>query len=111
MLDNLRRRRRSIHESELKNPPHESELKNPPFSGYRKTKECPLLVTEEMNLPRRGARLGPVNHTKAGGPGPTGYYFKSALQTALERDRQRCGKSLIPEKGIIGAYRKLEPPS
>src|SRR5262245_42180408 len=39
------------------------------------------------------------------------FFNTSALKTALERDRQRGGKALIPEKGIISAYRKLELPS
>jgi hypothetical protein len=39
------------------------------------------------------------------------FFNTSALKAALERNRQRSGKALIPEKGIIGAYRKLELPS
>jgi hypothetical protein len=39
------------------------------------------------------------------------FFNTSALKAALERNRQRRGKALIPEKGIIGAYRKLELPS
>lgn len=59
----------------------------------------------------REARAGYISQAKAAGFSVTGYYFKSALQVALERNRQRDGKALIPEKGILGAYRKLELPS
>jgi len=39
------------------------------------------------------------------------FFNTSALKAALESNRQRSGKALISEKGIIGAYRKLELPS
>jgi predicted kinase len=57
------------------------------------------------------ARAHYIGQAKAAGFRVAGYYFKSALQGALERNRQRSGKSLIPEKAILGAYRKLELPS
>jgi predicted kinase len=68
------------------------------------------LVVDNTNLTRE-ARAVYISQAKAAGFSVTGYYFKSALQAALERNRQRSGKALIPEKGIIGAYRKLELPS
>lgn len=67
-------------------------------------------VIDNTNLTRE-ARANYIKQAKAAGFRVTGYYFKSALQDALERNRQRSGKALIPEKGIIGAHRKLEPPS
>src|SRR5262249_13799567 len=67
-------------------------------------------VSDTTTLPR-AARAGYISQAKAAGFSVTGYYFKSALQAALERNRRRIGKSLIPEKGILGAYRKLELPS
>src|SRR5215510_2550265 len=67
-------------------------------------------VIDNTNLTRE-ARAGYISQAKAAGFRVTGYYFKSALQAALERNRQRSGKALIPEKGILGAYRKLELPS
>lgn len=68
------------------------------------------LVVDNTNLTRE-ARAVYISQAKAAGFSVTGYYFKSALQAAIERNRQRSGKALIPEKGIIGAYRKLELPS
>ena len=67
-------------------------------------------VIDNTNL-TRAARAGYISQVKAAGFSVTGYYFKSALQAALERNRRRSGKSLIPEKGILGAYWKLELPS
>ena len=67
-------------------------------------------VIDNTNLTRQ-ARAGYISQAKAAGFSVAGYYFKSALQAALERNRRRSGKSLIPEKGILGAYRKLELPS
>src|SRR5262245_27326973 len=68
------------------------------------------IVIDNTNLTRE-ARAGYISQARATGFSVTGYYFKSALQAALERNRQRSGKALIPEKGIISAYRKLELPS
>jgi predicted kinase len=67
-------------------------------------------VVDNTNLTRE-ARADYISQAKAAGFSVIGYYFKSALQAALERNRQRDGKALIPEKGIIGAYRKLKLPS
>jgi predicted kinase len=66
-------------------------------------------VIDNTNLTRE-ARAGYISQAKAAGFSVTGYYFKSALLAALERNRHRSGKSLIPEKGIFAAYRKLELP-
>lgn len=67
-------------------------------------------VIDNTNL-NREARAGYISQAKAAGFSIAGYYFKSDIQAALERNRQRSGKVLIPEKGILGAYRKLELPS
>ncbi len=67
-------------------------------------------VIDNTNLTRQ-ARAAYISQAKAAGFTVRGYYFKSALKAALERNRQRSGKSLIPEKGIVSAYRKLELPS
>jgi len=40
-----------------------------------------------------------------------GYYFESKIKEALERNSTRHGKSLVPEKGILGTYHRLEVPS
>jgi predicted kinase len=40
-----------------------------------------------------------------------GYYFSSSLAEALARNRQRTGKSRIPDAGIAAMYKRLELPS
>ena len=39
-----------------------------------------------------------------------GYYFQSKLEESLQRNRQRAGKDVIPERGIKGTYSKLVLP-
>jgi predicted kinase len=59
----------------------------------------------------REARAVYISQAKAFGFTVIGYYFKSALQSAIERNNQRSGKALIPVRGIVATHRKLEPPS
>lgn len=40
-----------------------------------------------------------------------GYYFRSTIEKALERNSGRMGKEKIKETGIWGTYNKLEPPA
>lgn len=40
-----------------------------------------------------------------------GYYFQSPLHGSFQRNRQRAGRKVIPEKGIAATHRRLEPPS
>ncbi|MCP4157596.1 MAG: AAA family ATPase [bacterium] len=39
-----------------------------------------------------------------------GYYFESKIKTALARNADRPTSEVIPEKGILGTYGRLEPP-
>ncbi len=40
-----------------------------------------------------------------------GYFFHSSLQEALSRNRQRLGRAVIPDKGVIAKFRHLQPPT
>lgn len=40
-----------------------------------------------------------------------GYYFRSGIEKAIERNALREGKENIPEKGIRGTLNRLEIPS
>lgn len=51
-----------------------------------------------------------IRLARASGYTITGYFFESCLSDALRRNQQRCGKALIPEKGILAKYRALQPP-
>jgi predicted kinase len=39
-----------------------------------------------------------------------GYYFRSVPADALRRNQQRTGNARIPDKGILGTYKRLELP-
>lgn len=40
-----------------------------------------------------------------------GYYFETTVEDALQRNALRTGKEKIPEIGVRGTHRKLQPPS
>jgi predicted kinase len=67
-------------------------------------------VVDNTNVTRE-ARATYISRAKAVGFGVIGYYFKSALQSAIERNDQRIGKARIPLRGIVATHRKLELPS
>ncbi len=47
---------------------------------------------------------------RAAGFRVVGYYFQSQVQAALERNRQRTGKAVVPDKGVWMMYRRLQLP-
>jgi predicted kinase len=67
-------------------------------------------VVDNTNVTRE-ARAEYISQAKASRFSVVGYYFKSALQSAIERNDQRSGKARIPLKGIVATHRKLELPS
>ena len=40
-----------------------------------------------------------------------GYYFRSTLPDAIQRNRRRTARKVIPEKGIAATYNRLQIPS
>lgn len=40
-----------------------------------------------------------------------GYYFRSQPKEALARNNQRMGKARVPDKGILGTYKRLRVPT
>jgi predicted kinase len=67
-------------------------------------------VVDNTNVTRE-SRAGYISQAKAAGFSVIGYYFKSALQSAIERNDRRNGRARIPLKGIVATHRKLELPS
>jgi predicted kinase len=67
-------------------------------------------VVDNTNVTRE-ARAEYISQAKASRSSVIGYYFKSALQSAIERNDQRIGKARIPLKGIVATHRKLELPT
>jgi len=66
-------------------------------------------IVDNTNVTRE-ARAGYISQSKVAGFSVIGYYFKSALQSAIERNNQRSGKARVPVKGIVATHRKLELP-
>ncbi len=48
---------------------------------------------------------------RSGGFHVVGYYFRSQPKEAIARNNQRTGKARIPEKGILGTYKRLRVPT
>jgi predicted kinase len=66
-------------------------------------------VVDNTNV-READRRRYIVPAKAAGFSVLGYYFSSRLEEALMRNRQRTGKSRIPDKGIARMYKCLELP-
>jgi predicted kinase len=52
-----------------------------------------------------------IELARSGGFRVVGYYFRSQPKEALARNNQRTGKARIPEKGILGTYKRLHAPT
>ena len=52
-----------------------------------------------------------IELARSGGFRIVGYYFRSQPQEALARNNQRMGKARVPDKGILGAYKRLRVPT
>src|SRR4051794_2205075 len=51
-----------------------------------------------------------ITAAKTAGFRVIGYYFQSDLQDALRHNSLRTGRALVPAKGVVGTYRRLQPP-
>jgi hypothetical protein len=52
-----------------------------------------------------------ISAARAAGFRVKGYFVDVALRDALWRNRQRTGRAVIPVPGVIGTFKRLEPPS
>ncbi|MDQ3284948.1 MAG: ATP-binding protein [Actinomycetota bacterium] len=52
-----------------------------------------------------------IERARSGGFRVVGYYFCSRPRESLARNEQRTGKARIPEKGILGTYKRLRVPA
>ena len=66
-------------------------------------------VLDNTNLTRE-MRAGYIARARAAHFQVVGYYFRADLKTALARNDAREGKSKVPEKGVLAAYKRLELP-
>jgi predicted kinase len=67
-------------------------------------------VIDNTNV-RAAERARYIGRAKAAGFRVAGYYFPVELRIALARNAKREGKAKIPVPGVIGTFRRLEPPS
>lgn len=51
-----------------------------------------------------------IEPARSGGFRVVGYYFRSQPKEALARNAGRTGKARIPEKGLLGTYKRLRVP-
>ena len=56
----------------------------------------------------RAQFIGPA---KAAGFRVVGYYFRADVKEALARNAMRTGKEFVPEKGVVGTYKRLQKPT
>ena len=68
----------------------------------------PFVIDNTNTLLAERARY--IAPARAAGFRIVGYYFQSSLHVALERNRQRSGNALIPDKGVVMMYRRLQQP-
>lgn len=67
------------------------------------------LVIDKTNLTRE-AREKYISTAKSFGFKIVGYYFQTDLKRAIERNNQRIGNAKVPDKAILGAFKRLEIP-
>jgi predicted kinase len=66
-------------------------------------------VVDNTNV-RAAERAVYIQAARRGGFAVNGYFFDANPRDALRRNLQRTGKQKIPPAGVIGTWKKLEPP-
>lgn len=61
--------------------------------------------------PTRSDRQRYIGPARKAGYEIVGFYFAADIKGSLKRNEQRRGKEIIPEKGVLATYGKLEIPS
>ena len=68
------------------------------------------VVVDNVNA-TAAERAALIGLGRAHGARIVGYYFESAVQEALARNRQRVGTARVPDVAIYAAAHRIEPPS
>jgi predicted kinase len=68
------------------------------------------ICSDNTNLTRE-VREKYIVRTKEFGFKVIAYYFQTNLAKAVERNNQREGKAKIPEKGLLGSFKRLQIPN
>lgn len=66
-------------------------------------------VLDNTNVTRE-VRAQFIAQAKAAGFRVVGYYFRSDIASALARNSERVDAARIPDRGVLGTYKKLEVP-
>lgn len=66
-------------------------------------------VVDKTNLTKED-REKYISEARKFGFRVVGYYFQADLKRAIERNNQREGKAQVPEKAILGAFKRLQIP-
>lgn len=66
-------------------------------------------VFDKTNLTRE-EREKYIVQAKSYGFKIVGYYFQANLEKAIERNNQREGKAKVPEKALLGSFKRLQIP-
>lgn len=66
-------------------------------------------VVDNTNV-RTAARAVYIAAARRGGFTVTGYFFDAKPRDALRRNLHRTGKQKIPPAGVMGTWKRLEPP-
>jgi len=56
-------------------------------------------------------RAAYIAKAKAAGFRVAGYYFRTPVADALRRNRQRAGRGAVPPAGLVGTFKRLQPPA
>ena len=67
-------------------------------------------VIDKTNLTRE-EREKYIVTAKSFGFKVVGYYFQTNLEKAIERNNQRTEKAKVPEKGLLGSFKRLQIPT
>lgn len=67
-------------------------------------------VVDNTN-PKAVDRAPYIAAAKAAGFRVAGYFFETTVKDALRRNAKRVGKAVIPVPGVIGTFKRLEPPA
>lgn len=66
-------------------------------------------VLDNTNVTRE-VRARFIAQARAAGFRVVGYYFRSDIASALARNSERANAARIPDRGVLGTYKKLEIP-
>jgi predicted kinase len=86
-------------------------------SRNREARFVTICLTSEQRFlvdntnPRAEDRAPYIAAAKAAHFRVVGYFFDTPVKDALRRNAKRAGKAVVPIPGVIGTFKKLQPPA